>query len=286
MKKVVVLTGDEMRHRFARKALALSPDIEVLGTYCEGVEQGLSRQIDPNEPEAEVKIAHVEARTRSEEDFFGNFVALAPDRSNPMFIPKGAINQARHVQELIDLAPELLVSYGPSLIKGRLVDFFQGRFLNVHLGISPEYRGAGCNFWALVNGEPEYVGATFMFIDRGIDSGEIIHQIRARVFPGDSPHQIGNRLIGDMIGCYARLIADFDRVVRLPQPSVPDTAKLYLKGDFTVEAVRKLYANFQDGLVERYLKEKDARTERAPLRCQSWLLDEGAGWPTPEGDGS
>ena len=39
------------------------------------------------------------------------------------------------------------------------------------------------------------VGATFMYIDAGIDTGEIIHQIRADIVIGDSPHSIGNRLI-------------------------------------------------------------------------------------------
>ncbi len=37
-----------------------------------------------------------------------------------------------------------------------------------------------------------------MHIDAGVDTGEVIHQMRARVALGDSPAQIGNRLIVDM----------------------------------------------------------------------------------------
>src|SRR5690606_10372264 len=103
-----------------------------------------------------------------------------------------------------------------SLIREPLLSAFQGRFLNVHLGLSPYYRGSGTNFWPLVNGEPEFVGATFMHIDAGVDTGEVIHQIRARIFPGDTPHQIGNRLIADMARVYAALIRDFDRLERMP----------------------------------------------------------------------
>ena len=53
---------------------------------------------------------------------------------------------------------------------------FSRKFLNVHLGLSPYYRGSGTNVWPLINTEPDMVGAT-LCIDAGIDNGEIIHQI-------------------------------------------------------------------------------------------------------------
>ena len=34
-----------------------------------------------------------------------------------------------------------------------------------------------------------------MYMDEGIDTGQIIHQSRAIILPFDNPHQIGNRLI-------------------------------------------------------------------------------------------
>ena len=61
--------------------------------------------------------------------------------------------------------------------------------------MSPYYRGSGTNFWPFVNNELQFIGATFMHIDEGVDTGEIIHQIRANIFHDDNIHQIGNRLI-------------------------------------------------------------------------------------------
>lgn len=265
MRRVVVLTGSELRHAFVRKAIALDPDLEVVRTYCEGLEKSLARRIDPAAPGADRQLAHVEARAASEEDFFRPFVELTPDRSNPVFIPKGTINDAAHVDAIRALAPDVLVAYGCSIIKAPLLEAFDGRFLNAHLGLSPYYRGAGTNFWALVNGEPELVGTTFMHIDAGVDTGKIIHQLRARVFPGDTPHQIGNRLIADTVASYVQVIHRFDALPDPPEIPEPASPRYYRQKDFTPEATDRLYAAFADGLVDRYLREREARIRAAPI---------------------
>ena len=46
--------------------------------------------------------------------------------------------------------------------------------INIHMGISPYYRGTDCNFWALYDCKPELVGATLHLISKGIDNGKII----------------------------------------------------------------------------------------------------------------
>lgn len=264
MVRVIVLTGSETRHQFFRKALALAEGIEVLASYCEGLERNIRHVIDPMVEGADLQLRHIAARDRSEEDFFGSFVRLTPDRSNPISLVKGAINDEARFAEISRLQPDLLVAYGCSIITDPLLSAFSGRFVNVHLGLSPYYRGAGTNFWPLVNGEPEFVGATFMHMDAGIDTGAIIHQIRARVFAGDRPHDIGNRLIGDMTDHYIALVRQFRQ---LGDPPVPPSAegRLYKRKDFTVEAVERLYANFEGGMVTRYLEEREEREARAPV---------------------
>ncbi|MGI9413035.1 MAG: formyltransferase family protein, partial [Hyphomicrobiales bacterium] len=147
------------------------------------------------------------------------------------------------------------------------------RFLNVHLGLSPYYRGSGTNFFPLVDGAPAYVGATFMYLDAGIDTGEIIHQIRARVFPGDTPHQIGNRLIGDVAVVYAELIRRFDALEPVLPPAEPETARLCKRKDFTEAATVRLYEQFDGGMIARYLAETETRHARVPIARNPVLAD-------------
>jgi len=186
MKRIVILTGSELRHAFVRRYLALAPSIEVVRTYCEGLQQSLASLVQQQE-NSDLRRRHVAARAQSEQDFFGLFLEHEPDYSQPVELAKGQINEPGYVDEIVQSDPDLIVAYGCSLIREPLLSHFQGRLLNVHLGLSPYYRGTGTNFWPLVKGEPELVGATFMHMDQGVDTGAILHQIRARVAWGPGP---------------------------------------------------------------------------------------------------
>ncbi|EMA61292.1 formyl transferase [Halorubrum distributum JCM 13561] len=263
MVDVVILTNSQLRHQFVRKAIALHDDINILQTYCESTNGSTIDRV--REEGDEVKLRHLESRAESEDDFFRHFVDYTPDNSNHKEIPNGDINDEQYYEEIVDLNPDLLVAYGCSIIEDPLLSEYEGRFLNVHLGLSPYYRGTGTNFWPLVNGEPEYVGATFMYLDAGVDTGDIIHQIRARVKPGDTPHQIGNRLIADMVGPYREIITKFGDLSDIEQPETPDNEHYYTMSDYSTEATQQLYENFDDGLVDDYLADQDERTADVPL---------------------
>ena len=265
MKRIVIFTGSELRHMFFRKYTALAQGIEVVNSYCEGQEKSLRTLVEKDEAPRDFRLKHVSAREQSEKDFFGLFVETAADYSNPIGLPKGEINNSRYTDAILVSKPDLVVAYGCSIIREPLLSAFAGRFLNVHLGLSPYYRGSGTNYWPLVNRQPEYVGATFMYIDAGIDTGEVIHQIRAKISWGDGPSQIGNRLIVEMSRVYQSLILRFESLARMsPLPKPPD-AKVYKRKDYTTESVATLYGNFQKGLIENYLKEEDERCAKVPI---------------------
>ena len=263
--KIVILTGSEVRHTFMRKAIGLADGVTVLRTYCEGTENGLLDIVRKDGADSSARKAHLHTRHVAETDFFGAFVSLTSDLSAPLHLPRGTINDPVRTEEINNLAPDLLVAYGCSLIRDPLLSAFSGRFLNVHLGLSPYFRGSGTNFWPLVRGHPEYVGATFMHLDAGIDTGEIIHQIRARVEPGDNPHQIGNRLIRDVALVYPEIIRKFHD---LPQPPpIPEPLEQHVcrKRDFDEASVSDLYDAFDAGLVDRYVAEREKRCEAVPI---------------------
>lgn len=263
-KKVILLTGSELRHDFFRMRLAMEGRIELIQTYCEGTEKSLGALIQKEADGTTLRAKHLEAREQSEEDFFGAFAKTAEDRSRPLRVPKGAINQQEHAERIIDARPDIVMAYGCSIVKEPLLSAFAGRFLNVHLGISPYYRGSGTNYWPLVNGEPEFVGATFMHIDPGIDTGEIIHQMRARIVWGDTPSAIGNRLIGDIVPVYAAIAEHFEELPRMPQPQKLDT-RVWKQKDYDEASVARLYEQFENGLIERYLSERETRWQRSPI---------------------
>ena len=249
--RIIILTGNETRHKFFRIRVAFEKNITVLKTYCEGEEFSLENRIKKDSYENNLLLNHVKSRSQSERDFFSEIIGLLPDYSSPVNIPKGSINDLSVVEEILSLNPDLLICYGSSIIKSKLLDKFKGRFLNVHLGLSPYYRGSGTNVWPLINQEPEYIGATFMFIDEGIDTGQIIHQIRADIFIGDTPHTIGNRLILQMTKVFIKIIRSYNRLTIENQ--IQSSSKYYTRSHFDLFACRKLYDNFNSTMIEEFL---------------------------------
>lgn len=252
MKRIVILTGSDVRHEFFRKYIAADPHIRVLTTFCEGAVSSTINMPQANALLSDIEKKHFQARTQSELDYFSLFNKSGFDNSYPIFLKKGEINKQEVVQKVISLNPDLLVCFGTSIVKSELLQIYHRRFINVHLGISPHYRGSGTNVWPLINYEPHMVGATFMHIDTGIDTGEIIHQIAADIFIGDSPHSIGNRLISKMTRTYRDLIVNFDYLERIPQLKC-DFERVYRARDFNEKACVTLYDNFKKGMIYDFL---------------------------------
>ena len=251
---VIIITGNKYRHNYFRKKISNDKRINVLASYCEE-ETKIKKQVFLHKKENFFLRNHLKARLKSEEDFFKDVFEGQIDNSPPIIIKKGDINMPNVVENIIKKNPDLLVCYGSSLIKSKLLEFFKDRFLNIHLGLSPYYRGSGTNVWPLINNQPQMVGATFMHIDEGIDTGRIIHQINADIFLGDNPHTIGNRLIKKMTLVTKEVIYNFKSLDDISQPNVKKSL-LYLKKDFDEDACRKLYDNFNSGMIENFIREK------------------------------
>lgn len=261
--KIVLLTGNDLRHQFFRKKIALDPELIVLKTYCESEENLVGKAA--KEISTDLREKHLQARLQSEKDFFELFVTTVSDHSNPIFIQRGTINDEQYFKEIIALKPDLVIVYGASIIREPLLSIFHKKMINIHLGLSPYYRGSATNFWPLVHGMPECVGVTFMYIDAGIDTGEIIHQLRASVNYYDSPSSIGNRLIADMTRTVNRLVKNFALLQKMESSAHKGYAILCKKKDYTEESVKRLYENFSDSMILTYIENIAERNKLFPI---------------------
>jgi phosphoribosylglycinamide formyltransferase-1 len=259
MKNVILITGSELRHEFLRMFLSHAAEFTLVKTYAESHDNNIVAQVDLQDDNTLRKI-HLSLRCQTEKDFFELYCSQTEDFSNVTFLKKGDINSDRYVEEIKNLNPDLIIAYGCSIIKPALVEHFENRFINVHLGLSPYYRGSGTNFWPFMNNEPELVGVTFMHIDAGVDTGKIFHQIRPRIFPGDDVHKIGNRLIYDFAMLLPMIISRFDDLEEMEQIAVEkSSAKYYKNSDFSEASLVELNKNFSAGMVEKYIENKANR---------------------------
>ena len=80
------------------------------------------------------------------------------------------------------LKSDVYIVFGSSYIKGELVDFLvKQKAINIHMGVSPYYRGGDCNFWALFDNNPHLVGATIHLLSKGLDSGPILYHAMSNI---------------------------------------------------------------------------------------------------------
>lgn len=266
--RVVILTASEIRHTFLRKSLAADHRLSVVRSYVE-VKPTLKELLDRRDDKDPLALLHSQQRLETERRFFETYVKNSEDKSNPRLIESGALNNDEKIRdELKSLRPDVVLCFGTSIIKGDLLTDFPGRFVNIHLGLSPYYRGGATNFWPLFNCEPELVGATFMHIDAGVDTGNVIHQERAKYELGDDVHTIGFRVISKVAAVSPTIICRLRELGSVPQHQMNPLEReerVYRQRDFNGDAVREVQRNLSSGMIENYLANYERRDSQAPI---------------------
>lgn len=85
-------------------------------------------------------------------------------------------NQKTVVNWVKDKSPDILVIHTPYWVGKRLRDLVSGNVIGGHPGITPYYRGAHSPFWAIYYNDHERIGYTAFFVDKGVDTGDVIFQ--------------------------------------------------------------------------------------------------------------
>lgn len=155
--------------------------------------------------------------------FFPDGSPVAYSREVPTVIVPN-VNDARCIEFVKQHSPELIAVCGTGVLKPEVFTLAPKGTVNIHTGITPEYRSADPIFWALYMGEPEKVGATVHYIDRGIDTGPIIHQESVPVYADDTLATIYVRCVRKGAQLYKRALAD------IQNGSVRTIDKSHVKG--------------------------------------------------------
>ncbi len=122
----------------------------------------------------------------AEKKVFGE-IDFLPNNVKTLSMKSGDLNLASRTQLSAALDSDVYVVFGASFIKGWLIDFLlEKNALNIHMGLSPYYRGSSCNFWALYDANPSHVGATIHMLSKGLDSGDMLFHCVPKLLDGDT----------------------------------------------------------------------------------------------------
>ena len=170
--KITVFTGNQPRHLSLINRLAAVSETTYAILECNTVFPGFVQDFFSKSETFKEYFSEV---LSAEEKYFGTSTFTAKNVKS-LAIKSGDLNllQPRHLVPALE--SDMYIVFGSSFIKGWLIDFLtKNHAVNIHIGLSPYYRGSSCNFWALYDGKPEYVGATIHFLSKGLDSGPIIY---------------------------------------------------------------------------------------------------------------
>lgn len=118
------------------------------------------------------------------------------------------LNSPAAVQLLKEIDADLFIVYGTRILRPETFNCARRGAINVHMGITPEYRGSKSEFWALYRDEPEQVGLTVHRIDAGIDTGGVLAQHRVPVTAVDDEIRLRNKNVEAAVGVLETVIMD------------------------------------------------------------------------------
>ena len=258
-RKILLVRKNELRHK------ALSA---VLNNGGHDVYEVIETKIQHNEVAVNSVVeAHFQSRRQVELDFFFDLVQQSNLKKTKQ-IKCSDINTNDIIEHAKSLEVDLVITFGCSILKDPWLEFFQNRILGIHLGISPYYRGSGTNFFPFVNNDLGAVGYTLMNLNKGIDTGDIIHQSYASMIHEDSIHTIGTRLMRKMfsdilkITLFKSLKFEFDLAVK--QPYIED-CKIYRKRDFNSINLELALKNISNQSIISFLENIDSERNKFPL---------------------
>lgn len=95
---------------------------------------------------------------------------------------------------LVNINPDVIVvvAYG-KILPERILSLAKYGCINGHASLLPKYRGASPIQWAIVCGEKE-TGVTAMYMDKGMDTGDILAVEKTAIKEGETADELFDRL--------------------------------------------------------------------------------------------
>lgn len=250
-RRALALTSTSPRHSYFAARLAETFDVTLA---LAEEKKNYFTQARQESPEVE---QHFQRLAEAEKELFPDVPAAAiktvPDINAPEVVAKAKA-----------LKPDLVCLFGTSILKAPWLEAFPRRIVNLHLGLSPFYRGSATLFWPFYFQELECLGATIHLAEAKVDAGDILKRIKPLFKPGDSYYAATTRLIRNAIDAFPEAAAAYVSGDITPMPQEASPGRVMKKSDFNEAALSAALAFVGSGLTQEQINQA-ARSERC--RC-------------------
>ena len=141
---------------------------------------------------------------------FSHFADLAQAKNVPILSPDNP-NDPEFIEEILRLSPDIFIAVGyDRILKPSILAVPQFLAANFHASLLPYYRGKHPVFWTLRNSE-RWAGLTVHVMDQGIDTGDIIYQVKVRTRRDDTVSSLYERIMARSVSLIDRLVDDVEK---------------------------------------------------------------------------
>ena len=118
----------------------------------------------------------------------------AEEKGLKIYQPEKVRKNVEFIEEIKNLNPDVIcvVAYGKILPK-EILEIPRLGCINVHGSLLPKYRGAAPIQWAVLNGD-KTTGITTMYMDEGMDTGDIILKQEVEIGEDETTGELWDRL--------------------------------------------------------------------------------------------
>ena len=190
--KITIFSSNQQRHlNLAREFSGISNQV----FFISEVNTVFPGQVDDFFKKSEIMQKYFKNVINAEKKIFSQ-IGFLPNNVKVLPIKLGDLNKLNSSQLQEALSSDIYIVFGASFIKGWLVDFLiKNKAINIHMGLSPYYRGSSCNFWALYDNNPNFVGATIHYLSKGLDSGRILFHCVPKKVPNEGTFEFTMRSV-------------------------------------------------------------------------------------------
>jgi methionyl-tRNA formyltransferase len=199
------------------------------------------------------------------------YLQLYPKLPEVRTIHVNNINDEATTRLLQEEQPDLVIVSGTNLVNGKTMESAPAktRFINLHTGISPFVKGGpNCSNWCLAEKSFHLIGNTVMWLDLGIDSGNIITTEQTQLDGRESLFELHWKVMEHAHDLYGRVIDALDRGQKLP--SVPQESigagRTFYGAEWNGLAARRALKNFRQHYAKFFQKQSTQNTKQVGLK--------------------
>lgn len=126
------------------------------------------------------------------------------------------------------LKPDIILIHTPYWVGKKVRNIPSTKMvIGGHEGITPYYRGVHSAFWAIYQNKMEDVGVSVFFVDKGVDTGDVIVQKQIKPEKGDSYITLSWKGMKEIAKLQAKVLRDYDHGIEVPRhkhESIPENS--------------------------------------------------------------